>query len=1575
MRTTLVVAAILSTVLLSLHTRGVEIASCEAPTPGGNPEAVVHVPSTQRILMASRDGGNYKLYHYDYELTLHGVTTLATGPTPTHVFDIELVVDPYTEELLAAWGVSSHPVFSTSFDEVVVAAYDRDGVAVTPETWIMPSAGVERDDGVGHFVPTPDGKILVSWTCGDTTVDGSSGAACHRWFDSGLTNPGPITATNTLSTTFNQYPTKAAPVGNNNVLIPWHTSHSPNIRVQMVDSSNSFPFPSGHDVSLSTILGIGASGIRNVQLASPDDPDYILAAVTLNSAGCMIASFQLVGTTLSNLHKSTISTARCSTIALIPGGAAITTQGDELFTFAYNGAGNGNPVQTSGPIDLGASVFPSIAFAPYIGTGRTALFVPTGAGIVRCLPAALVVNATICSDVGQEPYTLACLASLLANSSYTGRFSLFQLPSGVWTGCTPTGIVLTAATSISSESGNAADTIIDCQASGTAFVVDPEEVGLGSSFFASLVIADITIINAVSPSPLHGGAITFRNSPVPIRLSGLVFSNCSSPTGSGGALLGSSAVVHLENTTFTACSAASSGGGVALLYHDNAVAYTSVSYLSHLSFTECTAATGNGGGLALVASALLPSASFSLTDSVWDACTAPFGIGGGFHIELVQVTTASRLNVTSCVARSGGGVSLVDLGPVSVHALFATSCVATEPESSETYWGGGGVVAFSATRTDLMSLTLSHPVLVGNTAAGNGGGLSTVDVALVLTSGQVQGNSAGRHGGGVSFDSFALVDRSGALESSSVGRNTAEFGGGLALLGGTMDVVDAMVDANTAHLGGGVFTTSRALSLLGNSTLMENSASSGGGLFECLAAPECGARNTVCTSTSPTVWSSHAHATSLGGGNMALAGPLAASDPVALSSSLLGATGPDAIPTGTNPLLGAVLSATDVFGQPTLEPYALRAVVTPEASATRVELADAFCTSGVDGTCAMPGARVYGLDELDTLPSFDLRVELTQRPCVWTPGLSATTSFAPCPFEQVPRILGGRLVCLVLCPEGTFVNTSALSVGAPTACSPCPAGEYQFAVSHEEDTCLPCPSGTYSAAGAPVCRPCPVGADCGANRDRLWAEPGYWYPYSVTPESAVIPSALLACPGKDACVGGPDFAACSSEYKSDAWTCGKCAGDAAFINNTCVGCPPFEVTLAISAASLVLVLLILVYLIRSARSGAKVQAQVLKVTVNYLQILSLIATFKSQTSGLFASAVGGAAASANVSADFFTLVCLTHHTYFETFLFYAALPIVAFLLIRVYYACKVLARVSVPAGLRFLVLPWASSTSQPVRVANGLAVQATTVVMFLIYPSVARVTLSMFHCRDFGVGFKPRLVADLDVVCYEGKHLAYAFVALACVVVYVVALPVVTFFLFRRELSTRGFPAFLSSHMFLVSGYNPPAWAWELVILVRKTVVVCVVVFVESSDLQVTLGGMVAGLSLFLHASFQPFTTRLLNRLETTGLVALILTVAAAGSLDSGTNTSKFAQSIIVVGLLVVNGGTLLLFLFYGLQTRIVGLMSRFGGGRVSPSGGSGVYEEEGEEEEKGMAMNLTTTMMMSYSSDGESGGEHDGDV
>lgn len=178
----------------------------------------------------------------------------------------------------------------------------------------------------------------------------------------------------------------------------------------------------------------------------------------------------------------------------------------------------------------------------------------------------------------------------------------------------------------------------------------------------------------------------------------------------------------------------------------------------------------------------------------------------------------------------GGGVLFVGSGVyIAGHMTFINNSVNTTYIKDNTceVAGGGALIVGGAT---IISGKITFVNGVANGESGCGGGLGLI-LCSVTIAGDIEfrQNRAGYYGGGIYANAKARIVLVGSL---SLTENSANRGGGLAMLGGGIDINGSMLFINNyaGYDGGGMDIEEGILNVTGNLSLRGNSAAFGGGI-------------------------------------------------------------------------------------------------------------------------------------------------------------------------------------------------------------------------------------------------------------------------------------------------------------------------------------------------------------------------------------------------------------------------------------------------------------------------------------------------------------------------------------------------------------------------------------------------------------------------------------------------------------------------------------------------------------------------------------------------------------------------
>lgn len=233
-------------------------------------------------------------------------------------------------------------------------------------------------------------------------------------------------------------------------------------------------------------------------------------------------------------------------------------------------------------------------------------------------------------------------------------------------------------------------------------------------------------------------------------------------------------------------------------------------------------------------------------------------------------------------------------------------------------------------------------------------------------------------------------------------------------------------------------------------------------------------------------------------------------------------------------------------------------------------------------------------------------------------------------------------------------------------------------------------------------------------------------------------------------------------------------------------------------------------------------------------------------------------------------------------------------------------------------LRFASDQDSPMWVLTTTFLKVLVVWTAVFIPALLMASLLQWPCisTQATASRKQWLAWDLQTECGDHSdpdHSSYLFAFFVLLIAGVGPLSWVCLISMAHV-----FPSKMLS--FLVGGYRKDSRYWEVVVLSRRSVDIMIVVlmplsYAAFSQLLATAGLM--ALALTLHTFVWPYEDPMLNLLEFINLlsntISIILTTYVAGNSWSQTPGLKAAACLVVIGLLVSTGATLLVFLLVSL--------------------------------------------------------------
>jgi hypothetical protein len=337
---------------------------------------------------------------------------------------------------------------------------------------------------------------------------------------------------------------------------------------------------------------------------------------------------------------------------------------------------------------------------------------------------------------------------------------------------------------------------------------------------------DLTIVGPGADQLSVSGDATsrvFEVDSVSASISGLTITGGSAPGSNGGGLYNNDGTVTIADCSISGNSAGTGGG----LYNYNATMTIANSMLSDNSasygaglYNNCY----NDNPMLTITSPVTITGSTISNNSAASSGGGLENNNGGLPTNNGGILSIADCTISGNSASLGGGL----------HSYGGTVTVANSTISDNSVVNGGGLYCVGKVGS---TVTIAGSTISDNSAA-DSAGLANNGGAMTITDSTIRDNSAtgnGVAGGGVDNYTGSTLT---ILRTTISGNSVSVYGGGIDNIeGAAATIVDSTISNNRATgdgvhapLGGGIYSYNATL-LLANSSLSDNSAAYGGGLY------------------------------------------------------------------------------------------------------------------------------------------------------------------------------------------------------------------------------------------------------------------------------------------------------------------------------------------------------------------------------------------------------------------------------------------------------------------------------------------------------------------------------------------------------------------------------------------------------------------------------------------------------------------------------------------------------------------------------------------------------------------------
>eukprot|EP01113_Clastostelium_recurvatum_P014143 TRINITY_DN1765_c0_g1_i2.p1 TRINITY_DN1765_c0_g1~~TRINITY_DN1765_c0_g1_i2.p1 ORF type:complete len:964 (+),score=147.57 TRINITY_DN1765_c0_g1_i2:363-3254(+) len=445
----------------------------------------------------------------------------------------------------------------------------------------------------------------------------------------------------------------------------------------------------------------------------------------------------------------------------------------------------------------------------------------------------------------------------------------------------------------------------------------------------------------------------------------------------------------------------------------------------------------------------------------------------------------------------------------------------------------------------------------------------------------------------------------------------------------------------------------------------------------------------------------------------------------------------------------------------------------------------------------------------------------------------------PCPLDTFNPYSGKRSVADCFhCPE----TQEATDVGQSLCvCKSTHFNKYNSTSQQYNDDCTPCPRGTVCKSGRII------GVKSG-----FWLEPGFWLN---------IEEHVFECDNAQSCQYN---GTCSAGYVGV--LCLLCDRDGGYgaSGNACQPCPARAANWAVLIVALLAMLCFLVYLVIAGKRAKNKDAVSMKILLNHLQVLSML----SAVGALWAEPFEGVLRASGVFSFFdmrlISTDCIVEFGFYYRFGFYVLIPLLTFIISTIVhffiYLYFLIRKVKTKAEARHAVITQ--------------FVLSVVMVNFILYPAISLKVLEVFSCRE--IGKLQYLTSDPSIVCEGSTYQFWTAVAYVMLIVFCMGLPLGLFgvLYYTRRRPQAHYALKVIMHFFS-DGFKVKHYYWEIVILLRKfLIVVMLMVFSKNSQYQLLGILWVIIISVLVHSLLRPFNSGRLRLLEMLSLMVSLATLA-----------------------------------------------------------------------------------------------------
>lgn len=431
-----------------------------------------------------------------------------------------------------------------------------------------------------------------------------------------------------------------------------------------------------------------------------------------------------------------------------------------------------------------------------------------------------------------------------------------------------------------------------------------------------------------------------------------------------------------------------------------------------------------------------------------------------------------------------------------------------------------------------------------------------------------------------------------------------------------------------------------------------------------------------------------------------------------------------------------------------------------------------------------------------------------------------------------------------------------------------------------DNTCKVCEAGTYSITyNSTFCSDCKNGMNCNGGSN-VTLNKNYWRPSNMSDE-------LFKCPLDDICLADE---ICETGYKGR--LCAECkSGNFRLGRFYCMPCGNATVGIVKGIFMILGLFLVLGFMVwsslRAATKGKSTSSVLFRIMINFSQVMMLLNNFDLSWPLELTNYFDSLEFVGNTSQVAFSTECVNNsnikHIYVKQ-VFMALLPIIIIL---------------------FTVAFWGviSLIKKSTDYLKQHCVCTLILLLLTLHPNILNTSFSIMSCKLME-NDTWWLIADFSIECWKGDHLKNTLsFALPSLIVWGIITPVGFLVALLRSHSSVHEIGTRRRFSYLFNGYSERRYYWEFIIVIRKSVIVALSMFLSAinSNVQSFTAILFIWVMLSIQYYFKPYSNRDLNNIEELSLATNIVTLYCGMYFDTDVGKDAAFYVILILITFIIN--------------------------------------------------------------------------